>query len=78
MKKEKETIVIPDLDALLEELDRCKFTSEIEEVLFEYYNEFASRRAVPKLTLYINETFNRGFTPDQIARRARTLGLIYE
>lgn len=72
-EENKREIVVPDLEEVLKELDRYRFTDDIDTIIYSYYLEFARRQSSPMLADFINKKFNTDFSADQVARRARTL-----
>jgi DNA polymerase II large subunit len=59
---------IPELEALIEENKKYRFTPEIDQVLLDYYQEFADDSRTDQLTDYINATFERKFTAPQVTQ----------
>ena len=66
---------IPELEASLEENRKRRWTPEINDVLKDYYEQFASDSDLKTLTAFINDKFGTNFnTADITAYYHRSKG----
>ena len=65
----KATTQIPELEALLKQTSKRRWTDDIDMVIYDYYVQFAHDRKVCMLADYINERFGTEFTTTEITKR---------